>query len=430
MKKLLFIADDIRLNTGVGIQARKLTKGLAKTGKYEVVEIGCALNHQNLNPIVEDNVLIYPINIQREYGDKNVLRYLISKEKPDFIIPFGDPRFFGYLFTMDDEIRKESQVLFYHTWDNAPFPKFNIPLYVGCDALVMISKFSYELIKPNVDMPVFLVQHGFDPTEFFIISEKERIEERENIRKLTGLKELNFIIFWNNRNISRKRPGDVMMVFKEFFKQHPDSAMIMNTDSIDREGIDILQFQRDLNFESIPIVFNFNKVDGTQLNKFYNMSDITLTMTHSEGFGLCVGESLCAGTPVVSTRTGGIPEQMSYIKHNEAQDDGVRACESYDEEIVFGTLISPDVKHLYGVPGASYIYQDYISHESTLNALNEMYYKKMNMKEEWEKMRKEGREFIVKNFHENLVIEKWDNILEQLSNTPSSYKRIKTATIV
>ena len=39
--KVLFICDDIRLNTGVGIQARKLLTGLQKTGKYEVVNAGC-----------------------------------------------------------------------------------------------------------------------------------------------------------------------------------------------------------------------------------------------------------------------------------------------------------------------------------------------------------------------------------------------------
>lgn len=424
-KKLLFIADDIRLNTGVGIQARKLLKALAKTGKYEIVEIGCALNHRDLNPITEDNVIVYPINIQREYGDKNIVRYVLSREKPDFVIPFGDPRFFGYLFQMDDEIRQYSKLIFYHTWDNDPFPKFNLPFYNSCDALVMISNFSYNLIKNNVQTPTYLAQHGFDPTEFFPLISSEIDKERENLKKLVNLPNMDFIIFWNNRNISRKRPGDVMMIFKEFHKTHPNSVLFMNTDAMDMEGIDILQFQKDLNFEGAPVIFNFNKIDSSKLNLFYNVADITLTITHSEGFGLCVGESLCAGTPVIATRTGGMTEQMSYIEHHEAQSDGVRACESYDEEIVFGELIKPAVRNLFGVPGASYIYQDYVSHEQVLNALETAYLNKDILKNKGKK----GREFIIQNFHTDKVIQNWDNIITDLSLQQSSYKKAKVFTI-
>lgn len=426
MKKLLFIADDIRLNTGVGIQARKLLKGLSKTGKYEVVELACASNHRDLNPVKEENILIYPINIQREYGNQNVIRQLIGREKPDFIIPFGDPRFFGYLFQMDDEIREHCKILFYHTWDNDPFPKFNVPFYNSCDGLVMISKFSYNLISPNVSTPTYLVQHGFDPTEFFPINEEEIKKERENLRKMVNLPHLDFVIFWNNRNISRKRVGDVMMNFKKFHKVHPHSLLLMNTDPVDMEGIDIIQFQRDLEFENVPIIFNFNKVDSSKLNLFYNVADITLTLTHSEGFGLCVGESLCSGTPVVSTKTGGITEQMSYMKHYEAIDNGSTGRPSYEEEeVVFGKLMEPDVRNLFGVPGMSYIYQDYVSEKTVLSSLNEMY----NRKKELKQLGKEGRQFIIENFHENKVIEKWDSVLEQVSSLPSRFEKIKVISL-
>lgn len=412
MKKLLFITDDIRLNSGVGIQARKLLKGLARTGKYKISTVGCALNHKNLDPIIEDNVTIYPINIKREYGDKNTIRFIINKENPDYVIPFGDPRFFGYLFSMDDEIRTRSKIVFYHTWDNDPFPKFNIPLYNSCDALVMISKFSYNLIKDNVEIPVYNIQHGFNPAEFFPIKQEEINKERENLKILTGLQKLDFVIFWNNRNISRKRPGDVMMIFKEFHKKHPNSILLMNTDYIDMEGIDILQFQRDLNFKGVPIIFNFNKVDSYKLNVFYNVADITFTITHSEGFGLCVGESLCSGTPVVANRTGGMVEQMSYITEN-------------GEEIQFGYLMKPDVRHLFGVPGASYIYQDYVSNETALSTLEIAYNNRQNLKE----LGRKGREYIIKNFHEDTVIQKWDTLLTDLSLIPSNYQRIKKLVI-
>ena len=83
MKKVLFIADDIRLNTGVGIQARKLLKGLAKTGKYEVVELGCASNHKDLTPRKEDNVLKeeMDLNLVYQYPEEYayVMNFVIDK---------------------------------------------------------------------------------------------------------------------------------------------------------------------------------------------------------------------------------------------------------------------------------------------------------------------------------------------------------------
>jgi len=405
--KLLFITDDIRLNTGVGIQARKLTKGLANLG-YEVVVIGCALNHKDLTPVKED-VLIYPVNIGREYGDKNFVRYVIDKEKPDFIIPFSDPRFFGYLFKMDDEIREYSRIVFYHTWDNDPFPKFNLPFYESCDALVMISKFSYELMKENIkDKPIYCVQHGFDPTEFYPLPQNIIRKERENLKNLVNMENLEFIIFWNNRNIIRKRVGDVLMIFKEFHKTHPHSLLLMNTDPIDVEGIDILQFHRDLGFEKVPVVYNFEKVKSDRLNLFYNIADVTFTITYNEGFGLCVGESLCAGTPVVATKTGGMTEQLT------------------DGNKVYGILMEPDVRTLFGVPGASYIYQDYVSFDTAINSLHTMYKERKTLKET---IGKEAREHIISHFHINQVIEKWDKILKELYEQPKSYKRVKLTTI-
>ncbi len=402
--KVLFICDDIRLNTGVGIQARKLLTGLQKTGKYEVVNAGCALNHRDLNPVMYEDILIYPVNTKRNADDKNVIRFLISKEKPDIIVPFGDPRFFFYLFEMDDEIREKSKIVFYHTWDNEPFPKFNIPFYKACDYLVFISKFSYNLISPNVDTPSYLIQHGYDKEEFYPLSKEEIQKEREHLRSLTNLEKLDFIIFWNNRNISRKRPGDVLMIFKRFLKDHPNSVLFMHTDPIDMEGIDIIKFQKDLGNENLPYIFNFNKINSKDLNLFYNAADITLNIAHSEGFGLCIGESLLAGTPVIATKTGGMTEQL----RNENQ--------------TFGELIEPVVRTLYGVPGASYIYQDYVSHSQVLNALDHIYENKNYYKE----LGKKGREFIINNLSIDKTIQKWDFALTEIFQNPSTYKRIKT----
>ena len=404
--KVLFISDDIRLNTGVGIQARKLLTGLAKTGRYEVINAGCALNHRDLNPVKYEDVLIYPIRSSRGQGDKNIIRFLISREKPDIIVPFGDPRFFFYIFEMDDEIREKSKIAFYHTWDNEPFPKYNLPYYQACDYLIFISKFSHDLISPKVNIPSYMIQHGYDEEEFYPLEKEEIQKEREYLRSLTPLPKLDFVIFWNNRNISRKRLGDVLIIFKEFQKKYPNSILLVNTDPIDFEGIDIMKFQKDLENDNLPFVFNFTKIDSKDLNKFYNIADVTLNIAHSEGFGLCVGESLLAETPVIATRTGGMTEQLEDTVSN----------------MQFGKLLLPDARYLYGVPGASYIYQDFVSQNQVLETLEEVY----KNKNQYRELGKKGRQFIIGNLSIEKTIQKWDKTLLEINNKLSEFQRIKT----
>lgn len=406
--KVLFICDDIRVNSGVGIQARKLLIGLNKTGKYEVINAGIALNHPRLDPVKFEGVLIYPVNSGKNIENKNIIRFIISKEKPDIIIPFGDPRFFFYLFEIDDEIREKSKIVFYHTWDNDPFPKFNVPLYKACDYLIFISKFSYDLISPNVDIPSYLIQHGYDDEEFYPLAVEEIQKERNHLKKLAGLEKLDFVIFWNNRNIARKRLGDVLVIFKEFQKNHPNSVLFMNTNPVDMEGIDILKFQKDLNHENLPYIFNFQKVNSKDLNRFYNAADVTINIAHSEGFGLCVGESLLTGTPVIATKTGGMGEQLRNENHLNKE--------------TFGILLDSDVRNLYGVQGAPYIYQDYVSHSKVLDALNKVYQQPGYFKS----LGNSGREFIIQNFSITKTIHKWDDTLTKINQTPSAFKRIKT----
>lgn len=428
MKKLLFISDDIRMNTGVGIQTKKLLKGLAKTNKYNIVLAGCAINPKSTTPIKQDGILMYPIPVKNEYGSPRILRQILSIEKPDYIIPFGDPRFFYYLFRMDNEIRQFSKLLFYHTWDNDPFPKYNVPIYDACDAVVMISKFSYDFIKPNISTPTFLAQHGYDPTEFFKLPDEEIEKERENIFKLLKVTGPRFIVFWNNRNILRKRPGDVLNIFKEFNKTHPNSILIMHTDPVDAEGIDIMQFHNDLGLENFPIVFSFEKINSQKLNILYNVADVSLNISHSEGFGLCVGESLLAETPVIATETGGMIEQLRAVTHCDeiVPDSDRKGRQTYDELKEFGQLVEPAVRTLFGVPGASYINQDYVSTQDVIEALDYFY----NMpKKDLKKLGEDGREFIINNFHTDDVIKNWDNILTNMNDVPSRYERYKIITL-
>jgi len=403
--KLLVISDDIRMPSGVGIQAYKLLTGLLKTGEYDIVEIaGSLFPYKRIEPIIYKGIKLYPVS--NGYGDQNIVRQILNIEKPDILLAFSDPRFFYYLFLIDNEFRTNTKLILYHTWDNEPFPKFNLPWYSACDKIVMLSKFSYDLLSKN-GVGCEFIPHGCDPSEFYPLPEDILKTEKDKICTLTGKEHIDFIIFWNNRNITRKRPGDVLYVFKEFYKDHPNSFLLLNTVPIDKDGTDLVHLYTDLNMNSSPIIFNFDRVTSDKLNLFYNVSDVTLNISYNEGFGLCVLESLCAGTPVIATRTGGMTEQIENSSENKQ----------------FGALLEPEVRELYGIPGAPYIFRDFVSYDKILNALDKAY--KLKKEGNLKKLGLEGREYVIKNFNIDNTIKKFDELLHEVYNSPITFKKWK-----
>lgn len=418
--KLLAISDNIALNTGVGIQCRKILVGLQKSGKFECVELGGSLL-RNTQPFMFEGVKVYPTGGE-SYGNALQVRQLMQIEKPDIVLAFSDPRFFTYLFNMDDEIRQFAKLVFYHTWDNEPFPKFNLPYYSACDEIIMISKFSHELmLKGGVECSH--IPHMQNLDEFYPLSEKDIKKELDILKQLVGNPKLDFLIFWNNRNLDRKRPGDVITAFQKFHKTHPNSALLMNTSPIDPEGTDLLALQRDILDENLPIIFNFNQVTASKLNEWYNAADVTVNISYAEGFGLCISESLCAGTPVICTKTGGMTEQATTEIYHPAVDNGVVGCPEHTEHKQFGVVLEPAVRNLYGVPGAPYIYKDMVSEKDLVIALEIMYQDKKSG--HLKKLGEEGRRHMLNRYNEENLQEVWVDKMTKVFNSPSKFQKIK-----
>lgn len=53
-------------------------------------------------------------------------------------------------------------------------------------------------------------------------------------------------------------------------------------------------------------------IPASDLYKLYQLADIFVLPSHEEGFGMVVTEAMAAGTPVVGTEVGGIPQQVTH----------------------------------------------------------------------------------------------------------------------
>jgi hypothetical protein len=136
------------MTSGISTMAREIVIGTAH--KFNWINLGGAINHpeqgkrldvsqdtNNIMGINDASVFIYPIN---GYGSQEVVRQLIDMEKPDAIMFFTDPRYWTWLFQMENEIRKKIPMIYLSIWDDLPAPLYNAPYYESCDTIMCISK--------------------------------------------------------------------------------------------------------------------------------------------------------------------------------------------------------------------------------------------------------------------------------------------------
>ena len=418
-KKILLLSDDIRLKSGVGTMSKEMVTGTAH--KFDWIQMGGALNHPDagkgwvdLSEAVNkeqgiDNASVKVLPVAG-YGDSNILRQVINREKPDAIMHFTDPRFWGWLYNMENEIRQNIPLTYLNIWDDLPFPHWNENAYESCDLLMAISKQTYNINKnvcqrkPRVEgKDLTYVQHGINEKEFFPIEEDAEFETFKN--NLLGFRDFDFIAFYNSRNIRRKSPGDLILSWGKFCESLPkekadNCLLIMHTDPVDDNGTDLPAVHRAL-CPDTNVMFSATKVDTKQLNYLYNIADVVCNPSSAEGFGLSHMEALMSGTPTIATVLGGLQDQMGFKVNGEELNvkhltDKIPSNSTGDLSTEHGSWTLPlwPQLNLQGSPMTPYIYDSRSSISQIKNAL-EVWYNRGN--EDRKKRGLEGRKWAIEN---------------------------------
>ena len=186
-KKLILAIGDLPTATsGIAHQMREFMFALLNTGRYKVIALGGAIKHQQYNPIKTeefgDDFIILPVD---GYGNPDILRSLIWKHKPDVLWYMSDPRFYGWLHSMSDEILPLLPMIWYAIWDNYPIPKFNAYVYKSNSYLACISKLTHDIVEnvaPEVDSCYF--PHAVNTDIFKKLPEEDLIKIKKVISNL------------------------------------------------------------------------------------------------------------------------------------------------------------------------------------------------------------------------------------------------------
>ena len=332
-KKILLLSDDLRMSSGVGTVSKNFVLGTID--KYDWVQAGGAIKHPEEGKIVDMNesvrkdtgiedasLKIYPIS---GYVNQELVRNLINIEKPDAILHYTDPRFWEWLYQMAHEIRQSIPIFYYNIWDDLPTPRYNEFFYESSDLIMNISKQTFAMVrdaavnKPRTDWDCTYIPHGIPEDKFHPITELDVDEwkELQQFKKqMLHNKEYDFILFWNNRNIRRKLPSDVIMAYKTFADMLPKEkadkcVLVMHTAPIDSNGTNLPEVVKQV-CPDHDVIFSTKKLEDKQLNFLYNVADVQINMASNEGFGLGTAEAVMAGTPIIVNVTGGLQDQCGF----------------------------------------------------------------------------------------------------------------------
>lgn len=398
-KKVLLLCDDIRMHSGIATMAREFVIGSAH--RFNWINLGAAINHpeigkqldlsQDINKSIgidDSSVMVIPNN---GYGDAQMIRNLLKTHKPDAIFIFTDPRYWTWLFEIEREIRSKTPILWLNIWDDYPAPRYNEDYYDSVDTLMAISKQTLNINKlvlgSKADSKILkYVPHGIND-KIFIPLPIEGSKSDEFSKFKTDLfkgKDYKFVVFFNSRNIHRKRPGDTILAFRHFCDligkdAAKECALVMHTAPSDPNGTDLRAVKEALTDpEYVNIFFSNEKLTPGQMNLLYNVADLTVLLSSNEGWGLSLTESMLAGTMIAANVTGGMQDQMRFQDDNGDWIDFNSEFPSnhrgtYKEHGEWSRPIFPSNISLAGSPSTPYIFDDRCSPEDAAQAIKDVY---------------------------------------------------------
>ena len=396
-KKILLITDDIRLPSGVGSIGKEII--IHTSHRYNWVNIGAAIGHpeagkrfdvsgdtNSIAGIEDSSVMIYPNN---GYGDANLLRTIVNIEKPDAIMLITDPRYFTWLFSIENEVRKQLPIIYLNIWDDYPAPYYNKAFYESCDALLGISKQTVNINKLVLDDKaknkiIEYVPHGLNNEVFYPIQNKEQDKEFTEFKKqLFKGKEYEFVAFFNSRNIRRKQVPDTILAFSQFVQQLPKEkadkcALVLHTEIVSEHGTDLSAVIETLVPKDVNIIFTPGRLEPKAMNYLYNLADVQMLLTSNEGWGLSLTEALLTGTPIIANVTGGMQDQMRFEFEDGTWIDFDAEFPSnhrgtYKKHGKWAFPVYPSNISIVGSPPTPYIFDDRCRWEDAAERLMEVY---------------------------------------------------------
>lgn len=353
---ILVCTDSPVVSTGFGRVCYNLVKRWADTDKYTIVCMGTN-DRGKAHPFRNyKNVIIEPLPYIGEdpYG-REAMPELLQKYQPDLVFGLNDL----WVWTADERMPHMQDWFFKHLKgykpyipfigyfpvDGRPWEQKWVKALNNMAFAATFTDYGYKVLSetPNVNMSkVNKVYHGHSHEDFYPITK----EEANKMRKHMGVPEDAYVVGCINRNQERKNLPSLITAFKMFNdgysvcdgcghyqsldfakdceycgsydftegkKGVPQAHLYLHMNPYDGRGYRLPKLVQDNKAKNVIMMQPYDVAEGIStedLNKVYNLCDVTVNVALAGGYELGVAESMAAGTPVIATRTTSITEQL------------------------------------------------------------------------------------------------------------------------
>jgi len=292
--KILWVSDSPLVGSGFGRVTREITTRLAKVPGLEVACLGWSYDGWPYDR-ARFPLVIYPSH-GPSHGPENFER-VIHEFKPNVVITLAEIWMIDWLHA--HPVRPQFKWIGYFPLDGGPFYSPWEPMLKNVDELVAVSDFGRRVFQDGVpSRRIHVIHHGVDTAAFRPLAERARLKSHERFRG-------KFVIGCVARNQPRKNIPALVKAFARLCERIDNLHLYLHMNPCD-VGYDIVTLLHRYGLEgkadvSGPDFSLHQALEDEQLNRLYNVFDLTVLPSAGEGFGLPIIESFAAGVPVVAT---------------------------------------------------------------------------------------------------------------------------------
>lgn len=198
-------------------------------------------------------------------------------------------------------------------------------------------------LRPDLKGKLKVVPHGNNPKEFNYIEDRDKV--RTFREEYFGTNADKFIITNVNRNQPRKDIPTTIFSFIELKKQWKEfnlptePFLYLHMNPKDPMGWDLrgvliqTELVEGIDFKLLDMDLANKGASTEMLNNIYNASDVYLTTTLGEGWGLTLTEAMATKTPIVCPYSTSFIEMTNYGKNAYIIENLYPKCNTIDNVI-------------------------------------------------------------------------------------------------
>jgi glycosyltransferase involved in cell wall biosynthesis len=242
-----------------------------------------------------------------------------------------------------EQNKKQFKSIFYFPVDCKLLPQITKDIEFF-DTLVTYTEFARQEVyrlRPELKGKVRVVNHGNNSKDFYPLSELERKIFRKGY---FGENAEKFIITNVNRNQPRKDIPNTIFGYVEARKNWPSNLaepfLYIHCHPNDPMGWDLRailwqfeELEEDVHYKLLPKKYEQSMAGIDILNSIYNASDVYLTTTLGEGWGLTFSEAAACKVPVIAPYTTSFMEMSGYGK-NAYMLETIYPCCQFNDNVV------------------------------------------------------------------------------------------------